>query len=66
MGSSTCHVDFVDVNECKNDSDNDCDEFNGNCTNTIGSYICSCKPGYSGNGIICIGLLLLVLTISCI
>ena len=36
----------VDINECENDSDNDCDKVNGNCTNIIGSYLCSCDPGF--------------------
>ncbi|XP_066022877.1 uromodulin-like [Pocillopora verrucosa] len=36
-----------DVDECKgNDS---CHE-NANCSNTIGSHICDCQPGYTGNG----------------
>eukprot|EP00731_Ephydatia_muelleri_P031793 Em0023g300a len=26
---------------------------NGTCTNTIGSYNCSCNPGYTGNGRTC-------------
>ena len=28
---------------------------NAQCTNTIGSYRCTCKPGYSGNGTRCTG-----------
>ena len=34
---------------------NDCDMENGICTNTNGSYECSCKSGYSGNGFNCTG-----------
>ena len=33
---------------------NDCDP-NASCTNTQGSYICSCKSKYSGNGLNCEG-----------
>ena len=37
------------------DSD-DCDEENGVCTNTDGSFNCSCKVGYTGDGRDCIGM----------
>ncbi|CAH3153633.1 unnamed protein product, partial [Porites evermanni] len=37
-----------DADECLNNSHN-CSE-NANCTNTEGSFNCSCKPGYIGNG----------------
>ena len=30
---------------------------NANCTNTIGSYNCSCNPGYSGTGFNCTGIM---------
>ena len=32
----------------------DCD-VNANCTNTIGSYKCTCKLGYIGDGRLCLG-----------
>ena len=31
-----------------------CDE-NANCTNTVGSYNCSCNHGYEGDGFNCKG-----------
>ena len=34
---------FLDINECLDYNFNKCDH---NCTNTIGSYQCSCFPGY--------------------
>ncbi|RZC66172.1 hypothetical protein C5167_009866 [Papaver somniferum] len=36
-----------DVNECENQSDNPCV---GNCTNTKGSYYCTCPEGSFGDG----------------
>ena len=41
----------VDIDECSNNS-NKCDE-NAICTNTIGSYTCQCKEGFTGNGHYC-------------
>ena len=40
-----------DVNECKY---RPCDVF-GYCTNTLGSYFCSCNEGYEGDGHKCTG-----------
>ena len=40
----------VGVNECQDSELNDC-HFNGECTNTAGSFYCSCKPGYQGDGV---------------
>ena len=46
-----CSFDYVflllDINECDL---NVCHE-DANCTNTIGSFECQCRPGYSGDGI---------------
>ena len=41
----------ADVDECENDV---CDS-NALCTNTEGSYICSCNVGYTGDGKTCTG-----------
>lgn len=41
-----------DINECS--TSNPCDT-NANCQNTPGSYVCSCKSGYTGNGKTCSG-----------
>lgn len=40
-----------DENECKY---RPCDVF-AHCTNTMGSYYCSCFPGYEGDGFSCKG-----------
>ena len=42
----------LDVDECA-DSSHDCD-VNADCTNTHGSYNCTCKPGYTGDGKTCV------------
>ena len=44
---------FSDVNECEDDTLNNCikPEENGNCVNLPGSYRCECLPGYPGDGV---------------
>jgi len=49
-----CYFYHTDINECS-DRSNDCNE-NANCTNTVGSFTCSCKRGYTGNGRTCTGM----------
>ena len=44
---------FADINECEAGKHN-CDS-NANCKNTKGSFVCTCKPGYSGDGVDCTG-----------
>ena len=46
-----CFCCHVDIDECETGNDN-CHE-NAQCTNTEGSFICSCNPGYTGDGIEC-------------
>ena len=45
---------IVDVNECTEETDN-CDD-DATCTNTNGSFVCTCHQGYSGNGVTCLGM----------
>ena len=42
---------FIDVDECLANT-HECHE-DALCNNKIGSYNCSCKPGYEGNGFNC-------------
>ena len=44
--------DFIDVDECQ--GNHFCHE-NANCTNTIGSHVCNCQLGYTGDGQNCTG-----------
>ena len=43
-----------DINECTEDT-HSCDG-NASCTNTIGSYNCTCNFGYEGDGLNCTGM----------
>ena len=52
----------VDVNEC---DDSPCGEY-ATCTNSDGSYHCSCNDGFSGDGEQCSGRTLISLKISMI
>lgn len=45
---------FLDIDECSSD-DYPC-HINAHCTDTVGSYICDCAEGYTGNGSMCHGL----------
>ena len=56
LGIFTNPLNFVsDIDECSSNS-HSCD-VNAVCNNTRGSYICQCKPGFSGDGRNCTGKL---------
>lgn len=40
---------YTDINECDRDLDN-CD-INAECSNTVGSFNCTCNMGYTGTGV---------------
>ena len=44
--------DFTDINECK--GNHSC-HVNASCMNTLGSHVCQCHAGYTGNGQKCTG-----------
>ena len=44
---------LIDINECSA-SPAQCD-VNANCQNNEGSYLCSCKAGFTGDGKTCLG-----------
>ena len=44
---------LLDINECSTNAHN-CGA-NAFCSNTEGSYNCTCSPGYNGNGTSCTG-----------
>ena len=45
--------DFTDIDECKGNH-HSCHS-NATCTNTLGSHVCECNPGYTENGRNCTG-----------
>ena len=49
-------IPFSDIDECADSALNNCSD-NANCTDTIGSYECTCSLGYSGDGFLCDGML---------
>ena len=44
---------FADLEECSTNTHN-CD-VNADCVNTVGSYFCKCRAGYTGDGKTCNG-----------
>ena len=46
---------LLDIDECATDR-RTCDT-NAMCNNKIGSFLCTCNTGYTGNGITCEGML---------
>ena len=46
-------MSLIDINECSG-SPSVCD-VNANCQNNKGSYVCSCKVGFTGDGKVCKG-----------
>jgi len=52
----TFYYVFADVDECLMGTHN-CAPGIASCTNTVEGYICSCKDGYTGDGVTCDGKL---------
>lgn len=44
-----------DIDECSDDSLNDCPPETTHCVNSFGNYSCNCKPGFQGQGSDCKG-----------
>ncbi|KAL5010998.1 hypothetical protein ScPMuIL_013303 [Solemya velum] len=51
MAADSCSSGYEDIDECSKDIHH-CDT-NAVCLNTPGSYTCTCKTGYTGNGNTC-------------
>lgn len=54
---------LLDIDECILLKDN-CDS-NAKCMNSEGSFTCTCKKGYSGNGVTCKGKIKFVFVRKC-
>ena len=48
-----CFITFSDINECSEGVDNFAVE--AECTDTDGSFDCSCNAGFTGSGVNCSG-----------
>ena len=55
----------TDFDECKDPKRNECHK-KAKCTNTEGSYNCTCIDGYVGNGTLCQGMVAILLFASLI
>ena len=53
--SCTCILYCADIDECATQTDN-C-HVNAECTNTDGSFVCTCIVGYEGDGVTCTGII---------
>ena len=54
VNTNSVKIAILDIDECSNNTFNNCD-LQANCTNTEGSYNCTCFKGYAGNGTNCTG-----------
>ena len=55
---------YTDINECISNTQYHNCHYNAICSNTYGSYNCSCNTGYSGNGVDCQGNLFSLIVFS--
>ena len=54
-----CALDTLAINECALGTDN-CNA-NAACTDTEGSFTCSCNSGYQGDGVTCTSMIVFTL-----
>ena len=52
-------IRHLDINECS--TAYTCDS-NADCVNTVGSYTCHCRNGFTGNGQSCTGNFMILMT----
>jgi hypothetical protein len=56
----TVNFEKLDIDECIV-GQNECQK-NTECVNTIGSYKCKCREGFSGNGLFCQGKQIIIIS----
>lgn len=49
------HLICKDIDECADESLNDCPPETTHCVNSFGNYSCACRPGFQGQGLDCNG-----------
>ena len=49
----------LDIDECESSDTNNCHP-DASCSNTVGSFYCTCLPGFEGNGTSCTGTLKII------
>ena len=52
----------LDIDECDMETDMCDDDSRAGCNNTLGSYECYCKTGFTGDGVNCTGKYMWVTT----
>ncbi len=55
----------IDIDECFEKMDDCHQESNATCENTDGSFDCSCREGFEGNGTVCDGTHVITNRITC-
>ena len=61
---ATCFLPIlIDINECELRT-HTCDS-NANCTDTDGSFNCTCREGFEGDGLVCTGIIIMKVNPIC-
>ena len=54
FNNSCYYLSITEIDECSDPQSNKCSEY-ANCTNTDGDFLCTCFPGFTGDGLTCNG-----------
>ena len=53
---------IADIDECASNTDN-CND-NAECSNSNGTFTCTCNTGYTGDGVTCDGNIQLIICVA--